>query len=239
MLDRTIPNSYGVIPEDEALDKQEMSTGRDEVRNSFAIMLANAQEWKALAEYLNTPAGVLGFLAPNSSIYPPDLFQDPMRRLMNFLASANALVYHTRNHVTHVYKQHSFREQYQQEVERVFYDDFPRFIVDLRNFTLHHSLPLSRASVTLASPPVFRFLLTKQRLQTAGYKWTARPRRFIDGPSDEIAVTPLVDQYVESAMTFICWRECREQELVQRALLAQNVPNSLVSRRAGWVPVTQ
>lgn len=228
--DLTIPNAFGVIPEDEALDKEAHSTGREAVRSTFAIMVMNSRDWQNYEEFLNTPAGLISFWS--SDRHPSELMREPMKLLMNFLTSASALTDHTRNHVRRVYGTHSFFREYEKEVQRLFLTGLPRFVGDLRNFTLHYSLPLSKARIQLASPPSHQFVLTKARLTNSGYSWNKDAQHYLDEQQEDLPVGSIVSEYVALTTSFYRWREEREQELFQRIMLAQHGPNSRVARAA-------
>ncbi len=227
-------NEFGVILEDEALDKEAMRQGRDEVLDTLDIFRRNGEEALAYEARLNSPAGLVAFWSAPTDAPPAQAFRTPARLLHNFLASAGTLTDHTRNHVRRCYENHSFWQTYQSEVRSVFGEsDLAQFIQDLRNFTLHHSLPITNATLSWGQdrPTTHRFQLDNARLLRS-FQWKQRARQFIDEQGDRFAIFPSVAEYMELVAAFHVWREEREQELWHRAMEAQHGPNSRIAREA-------
>ena len=225
-----VPDVHGVVPEDENLDREAMSRGRDALFATWCVFEDNFRDWLSLEEWLNKDGNHLAFWSTDA--HPSELFREPSRRLHNFLASATTLIDHTRNHLKRCYSRHSFYERYQAEVDAVFKGKpNPEFIIGLRNFALHNRLPLNKAALTLTSPPRHAFLLERDLLLT-GDRWTSASRAYLTSFTESFEVTPLIIDYREQVTGFQRWLSLEEQLLVQRSLEARNSPNSRVAREA-------
>jgi len=79
-----------------------------------------------------------------------------VRLFHNFLASAKALVDHTRILVETLYSVgHPFRAEYDERKNRQFRDsNLSHFVHDLRNYTVHCSIPITTATFTIALPAI-------------------------------------------------------------------------------------
>ena len=238
--DRSQPNEFGVIPEDEVLDKDLITRGRDELEDAWFILMTNAHEVTGFEDSLNaSPANWLQFWN-DDSVYPPHRFREPSRLLHNFLASAITLVDHTRNHMKSAYGEHSFFAEYQQAVNDRFGAPLPQFVHGLRNFTLHYSLPLGMARLSLdpENPHPHTFLLTKTRL-VQGFKWSATARAFLAQQEEEFPVSKLVTAYMDVVNSLQHWRAEQVPVLFNRAMLAQHGPHSQIARASRGDPDQQ
>ncbi len=229
--DPSQPDEFGVIPEDEGLDTDLMIRGRDEVEDTWSILIGNGRQVMGFEDWLNaSPLNWLQFWTNNSS--PPRYrFQEPSRLIHNFLASATTLVDHTRNHVRGVYAGHTFRRQYEDAVGTLTKDPLVPFVHDLRNFNLHHSLPLGTATLHLDAndPRPHTFLLKKTRLLQR-FDWKEASRTFLGNQEEEFAIVPVIARYMELVNAFHHWRVAQEEALFRRAMEAQHGPNSRIAR---------
>jgi hypothetical protein len=231
-------DAFGIVTEDERLDKELLSRGRREVTDTFVIFRHNALAAISYEESLNTsPLKLMGLWSPKEPQPPDEMFRPAAILLHNVLASATTLIDHTRNHVRRCYHHHSFYEAYNQKVQTVFaQQDLPQFIQGLRNFTMHHSLPITSATVSLA-PNVshrHRFQLERDRL-LEDFDWNQAARAFVTRQEAKFAIFPLIRDYQQAVTDFHVWREAEEQKLWHRAMLAQHGPNSRIAREAPTV----
>lgn len=235
MTNTSATDEFGVVIEDERLNKENLSRGRREVTDTFVIFRENALAAVSYEDSLNTsPLKLMAFWSPTEPRHPDEMFRPAAILLHNALASATTLIDHTRNHVRRCYERHSFYAMYGEKVRTVFAEqELPQFVQGLRNFTLHHSLPLTSATISLNpdDPNRHRFQLERDRL-LGDFDWSIRAKAFLERQDEKFAVFPLIRAYLEAVTDFHVWREEEEQKLWHRAMLAQNGPNSRVAREA-------
>lgn len=230
-----VTDEFGVVIEDERLNKEHMGRGRREVTDTFVIFRENAMAALSYEDSLNTsPLRLMAFWSPEEAQHPDEMFRQAAVLLHNALASATTLIDHTRNHVRRCYERHSFYAVYKEKVRAVFAEqELPQFVQGLRNFTLHHSLPIASATLSLTpnDPARHRFQLARDRL-LEGFDGSRRARAFLERQDEKFAVFPQIRTYMEVVANFHVWREEEEQKLWHRAMLAQHGPNSRVAREA-------
>jgi len=133
---------------------------------------------------------------------------DVVRRLLNYLSSAMSLKEYTRILIEFWYKDTSFEKDYKKEIETRFKGNaVVGFIEELRNYSLHYSLPISfpQFSIDLHSRAIeHKFLISKKSLLNwSGWKTKARP--YLDAQSDEIDMEKLIEKYYEIVSSFHHW----------------------------------
>jgi hypothetical protein len=117
-----------------------------------------------------------------------------MRALHNYVASATALVDHTRR-IMHERSGPIVDEFERRKLAILAHPAIP-FIHNLRNYVLHHSLPFIGHQVRV-EPQTGLDATTEIRLSTrelgAWKGWSAAARGLIDANKDELALRPVVD----------------------------------------------
>jgi len=113
---------------------------------NYLVFRRNYEELDRIYETFNQPANFreLALQTDQAQRIVQETILEFTRALHNYLASAKMLVDVTRRWVRQRFEASEFLEQYQTEVRDRFASNVQaQFLEDLRNFTLHRSLPLS------------------------------------------------------------------------------------------------
>jgi hypothetical protein len=130
-----------------------------------------------------------------------------MRLFHNYLASSRTLLEHTRRIVTALCPGIDFLREYQSNVNADFANNpLSRFMQDLRNFTLHRSIPLSGPSVGSGIDGVVTgyYKLDREDLLRWG-NWHESSRRFMGSFQGHLLVLDITGQYHQLVSQFQGW----------------------------------
>lgn len=150
-----------------------------------------------------------------------------LRLLHNFLASAKSLIDQTRVVIRDWYRETDFINEYKAQINSRFVNNsLSGFIEDLRNFSLHYSLPITHAvlSVQITDPKTgqgeanFSFKLIKSAL-LIWKGWTEKGKTFLSASNDEIDIEVLSEEYHKQILDFHSWLVQRLQEIHKDDLL--------------------
>ncbi len=165
-----------------------------------------------------------------------------VRRLFNFLSSATALVDQTRIAINYWYAGNEFLYEYKSEVKNRFVNNsLTGFIEELRNFSLHYSLPITHAvfSINIENGiskglPNFQYVIKKRPLlQFSG--WTQKKGKpFFSTFDDEIEIQGLLESYYKQASDFHSWlfnriKEIHSEDLIWLSEIKERI-NSLLPK---------
>jgi hypothetical protein len=152
------------------------------------------------------------------------LQQETYRLLLNFVASAMALIEHTRNIVRETYLNCQFQKEYQNTINQEI-KDIPvnKFVQDLRSYILHNKFPFigiqfhhQRVSPLGDSENLFstkiRLTFSKNELLKSD-KWTKLARNYLDSQGDLIFIDVLIDEYYSLIESFHSWLNKRQREM--------------------------
>ena len=211
---------------------QEVVIQMDElIKNSYS----SEQNYKELIIFLDDASAI-----KNQNFIPDKgpYFFELARLLLNFLASVKALTEHTRNLMKKWYENTDIFENYSNEIkERFVGNELSGFVEELRNYTLHYRLPISRKSImpgvtvevttgNFSTENVF--VLEKERLlQWKG--WTQKGKPYIEKPEDFISIRELTTEYFDMISEF--------QDLVNMLIIESLQKSHSWSKK--WVPVWQ
>jgi len=150
------------------------------------------------------------------------------RLLQNYLASASALVDQTRALIDSGYKSHSFHEEYENQIKNRFVGNpIIGFVEDLRNYSLHYSLPVTGANLTFnqnesdkisASTADFILVLDRPSLLLWS-NWSTKGKPFLNKiTGNQIELSSFVDPYFNQVNEFHQWMFFRIQEIHSKEL---------------------
>jgi hypothetical protein len=142
-----------------------------------------------------------------------------IRFFHNFLASAKTLVDHTRLLIREWYKETEFIDEYQSQIQiRFSKNPLSTFIEDLRNYTLHYSLPLCGVSIEVTTDKETEeqsenvaFFVEKETLM----KWSNwdKGKAFLEIADERIFVEEIADLYHEQVLDFHVWMNSRLEQI--------------------------
>ena len=191
---------------------------------SYYVFNRNFQELANLIGIRNDPRKIRELWALHNRPKLRAVMLEILRLFQNYLASAKSLVDQTRVIVRTWYRDSVFLEEYQKEINARFVKNpTAGFIEDLRNYSLHYSLPVSRAIFKLQpsneegeDASRFSFALSKDSL----LKWKSwkKGKSFLSKADKEIDIGNLVDDYYEQITDFHSWLIKRLREIHQEDL---------------------
>jgi hypothetical protein len=131
---------------------------------------------------------------------PEIIYLEINRLLHNFLASASSIIAITEANIQNEYKNTTISDELD-SIFTNFYDNIlARFILNLRNFSLHYQLvrPYWQLNMQRISPTEFKqissVVISKQYL--LGYKkWNIKSKQYMETQPDDIPLLPMIEEY--------------------------------------------
>jgi len=194
---------------------------------NFFVFNRNYQELKKLLEAVKNQEKKLQLWDLRNRHQLEVTINETLRLLHNFLASAKSLIDQTRVVIRNWYKETEFLKEYKTQVDSRFINNpLTGFIEDLRNFSLHYSLPLTNATLSVQiidrktgqGTADFSFVLIKSDL-LVWKGWTEKGKEFLSTAKDKINIGILVDEYYKQIFDFHSWLINSLQEIHKDDLL--------------------
>lgn len=144
------------------------------------------------------------------------------RLFHNFLASVQTLVEHTRTNARRLYKNHPFFAEYQAKVNYYFASNpLHVFIQDLRNYTLHHELPIITGQFTLSKVEgtddkfdiTFVLKLDTTELKKRRKEWKSISKQFLSKHAETLPLKQLIVDYYSLVKEFHDWLTERQLQV--------------------------
>ncbi|MHB8136411.1 MAG: hypothetical protein ACYDH1_19550 [Anaerolineaceae bacterium] len=197
----------------------------NEIRNSQAIIYYDRLEAIKLNFYvfnknfieLKTP--LENMKDPNKSIPLWDVSKrseleqiqyEVIRRLLNYIFSAKALVDYTRNLINDWYINTDFKKEYDTEIKKRFIEnDLCGFMEDLRNYSAHYSLPITRPSFSVINMNSknqkfeHKFIMSKSVLLR--WKNWDKGKKYLNGAPENIEIEIFSYAYFSLIDSFDHW----------------------------------
>ncbi|MDP3441377.1 MAG: hypothetical protein Q8T08_00815 [Ignavibacteria bacterium] len=134
-----------------------------------------------------------------------------IRRLLNYIFSAKALVDYTRNLISRWYSNTDFKNDYDKEIQKRFTgNEIAGFIEDLRNYSAHYSLPISRPGFSIMGVNTHNvqiehyYIMSKSvLLQWDG--WTEKGKKFLNHSPEDINIEEFTYKYFTMVEDFEHW----------------------------------
>jgi len=152
------------------------------------------------------------------------LQQEVHRLLLNFVASAIALVDHTRNITKEIYSELEFWQEYQEKVDKDLKDEPVNvFIKDLRAYILHIKFPFvgthfqTQRISPLGDPEnlfatTIRLTFSKDELLKSD-RWTKPAKNYLETQGNLVFLDALIDEYYSLIKRFHLWLNTRQREM--------------------------
>ena len=143
---------------------------------------------------------------------------------LNFVASAKALIDHTRNIVEDLYIGTEFYKEYKDNVSKELASIPIRvFVQDLRSYVLHNKFPFvsTQFNFQRVSPVgnpenlgiyTVKLALSKQQL-LKWTSWTKPSKRYLEEQNDQIFLDVFIDEYYLLIDNFYLWLDKRQREM--------------------------
>ncbi|GAA1072930.1 hypothetical protein [Tsukamurella spumae] len=102
------------------------------------------------------------------------------------------------------------RDVYESKVTELFGDDDIKFLFDLRNFTVHYSVPVMSMGTKMqwsgGGPTVWTNRVELKRSELDKYtRWGGPAKRFLRTQDDDVEFLPLLEKYGQRAAVFHDW----------------------------------
>ena len=140
-----------------------------------------------------------------------------MRFLHNYLASSKTLIDHCRLIVKSLCEKMPFYTEYGGRTNKCFVGNpLSHFVQDLRNFTLHRSIPLRGPTVARDFDGTISgyYKLDRETL-SEWTKWTGPSKQYLAGVEVELRLHEIVSAYDALVSKFYCWLERRLREVFE------------------------
>ncbi len=197
----------------------------EEIQNSQAIIYYGQLEsiklnyfvFKRNFEELRIPLDNMNDLKKGFPLWDVDkrgdlekIQYEVIRRLFNFLFSSKALVDYTRNSIKEWYKGTDFKKEYDEEISKRFTNNYlVGFIEDLRNYSAHYSLPVSRPRFTISgiNTKDFHYQHSFVMSKTILLRWKdwKKGKKFLSNSPEEISIDEFTHDYFKLIDNFESW----------------------------------
>jgi hypothetical protein len=168
-----------------------------------------------------------------------------VRKLHNFVASAQSLIDHTRNHYNGIFKPSGQISDYQRQIDNAFQNNgLAKFIIGLRHYCQHYKTPNIMAVLHFQPEELgSRIYLNRNDLLQFS-KFSSLAKRFIEKGPENIDIMILCKEYFDLVSIFYAWFQDQQMKALSkdiikvesvkekvRAILLQNVPLTV---RQNW-----
>ncbi len=179
-------------------------------RSITAVFVPNLEELSALLEAASTDESLAFELIQNvrEPLIRERFHAVTTQRLHNYLASVQSLVDHVRWLMRK--RAGSIAEDFERRKQDLLRNSEVPFMVDLRNFTLHRTLPFlaHRLEITNVNTPEQTMeseveLSVAQLLEWAG--WSGPTRTYLEAQGDAMVLRPVVKKHGELVLGLNAW----------------------------------
>jgi len=188
---------------------------------NYILFRKNYEELVRLEKQFNTPMNFqeLTFQTDKGREMAQDAIIEFTRLLHNFLASSNMLVDVTRRWVEHQFKATKFLKEYKDEIAIKFTNNVQaQFLKDLRNFTLHRTLPLAIPKLRMQEIDEHHLKSSLGIVLVKAYllqwdKWSELGRIQIQMAFEsELDIQTIINQHFDNETKFMQWLFWRVRE---------------------------
>jgi hypothetical protein len=195
------------------------------------ILAGNGVQLRKLLELLEDPKRALKLFSDDNHAPLRDLQSEVVRHFHNFLAAARTLVDHTRAIMNEEIISEAHRSEYRLEVSRVFAaDPLIGFMHELRNYTLHKSIPITSLQLSLhPTSGEFDSAIHIDLDRMANWDgWRPAGKAFIEANRPKIRMMVLIDSYEDKIRKFYEWFCLRFQKHYQGEM------DGVLALQKGW-----
>jgi hypothetical protein len=181
---------------------------------NYMLFRRNYEELIRLQKQFNTPINFqqLAFQTNKGQEIAQDTILEFTRLLHNFLASSNMLIDVTRRWVEQQFKETLFLKTYKDEIIKRFTNNVQaQFLKDLRNFTLHRTLPLAIPELRMQEVDEHHLKSSLGIVLLKDYllewdNWSELGRMQIQMAIDgELDIQAIIDQHYYNETKFMQW----------------------------------
>lgn len=148
------------------------------------------------------------------------LIDETSRLLHNFLASAGSLVDHTRVIILKkLYSNHEFKDVYQKKLQEDLGNKHERNLIqNLRNYTLHETLPILVLQNSFSDNLLFSIQIDVKTLKESEYwKPLEGSEDYLNKLGDSTRLEDLVKEYYDLIKNFYTWLTEQQHYIIHKA----------------------
>jgi hypothetical protein len=182
---------------------------------SYRVFNRNYDELRRYLEHLKDPTESLFQYTPEQRENLELLIDETSRLFHNFLASAQSLVDHTRKIVKKLYSNQEFIKEYEEKLDRdIKSNPVPRFVQDLRNYTVHYTLPIPALHELFAEDIEMSVRLDVEILKQWN-RWDRISTSYLETLGESLCIISLSNEYFFLIQNFYQWLTERQTQLHQ------------------------
>lgn len=134
-----------------------------------------------------------------------NLIDETSRLFHNFIASTESLLDHTDKVIDKSYSQ--FRNKYDEKKEEyIKSQSISKFVKDLRQYTIHYTLPLKELEISFSSAEDIDFgMKINTEYLEKWSKWSGKSKSYLQGLDKGLSVIDLVNDYFVLIQKFYAW----------------------------------
>lgn len=158
------------------------------------------------------------------------------RLLHNYLAAAKTLIDHTRKFFQDEYQGTEFESEYNNKISEFFISSSTsKFIQDLRNYTLHRTLPITGATLSFHRDSGFSHGINLAKGSLMEWdRWTVKALEYLNEQEENISLLKLVSEYTEIVIQFQNWFKNQQinihRESIEELTKLQKEYNTMYSK---------
>jgi hypothetical protein len=205
-------------------DKLQASSEMEIYRNlqalsaSYGVFKGNYDALVYHLDHLNNPRESLFMYSSEQTENLERLIDESSRLFHNFLASAQSLVDHTRVIVNKLYSNQEFKKEYDEKrAQDLTNNPVRRFVQDLRNYTLHYTLPIPALHELFAEDIEMSVRLDVEILKQWN-GWDKISTSYLETLGESFCIISLSNEYFFLIQNFYQWLTERQTQLHQSDL---------------------
>lgn len=206
-------------------DKLQASSEMEIYRNlqalsaSYRVFKGNYDALVYHLDHLNNPRESLFRYSSEQRENLERLIDETSRLFHNFLASAQSLVDHTRVIVNRLYSNQEFKKEYDEKrAQDLTNNPVRRFVQDLRNYTLHYTLPIPELQIELFAEDIKMSVRLDVEILKQGNTWDKISRSYLETLGESFCLISLSNEYFFLIQNFYQWLTERQTQLHQSDL---------------------
>jgi len=214
----------------QASSEMEIHLNLQALSASYRVFKGNYDELVHHLDHLNDPTESLFMYSSEQRENLERLIDEASRLFHNFLASAQSLVDHTRNIVNRLYSNQEFIKEYKEKIDRdITNNPVRRFVQDLRNYTLHYTLPIPALQIEFAEDIEMSVRLDVEILKRWN-RWDKISTSYLERLEESFCLISLSNEYFALVEQFYQWLTERQTQIHKSDLEnLQKMNNELTS----------
>jgi len=177
------------------------------LKTTYLVFEKNYRELKTtIGKYNKGEVSLIPYMLPEKKSDADNIFIEITRVFYNYLSSALSLRDHERSIRNCENEDSAFVRNNDDKVKKLFIDvPKARFIQDLRNYTVHRSLPITGAEVKVNQEKQTQKVFIDAVKIKKWHGWTSVPKKYLKTIDKHIDIEEISDDYFDRATSFYKW----------------------------------